>query len=58
MHARNTFEPSDGGTLARFAAQGRLSGALRLAEPLLQRTLKRQFAKRCTTLKHVLEDAA
>ena len=29
---------------------------MRLAEPLLQRVLKRQFASQCATLKHVLEE--
>ena len=59
MHARMTFEPSGaegGSTLLRFAAHGQLSGPLRLAQPLLQRTLKRQFTKQCATLKHVLEE--
>ena len=55
VHARMTFEPADGGTLVRFAAQGRLRGPLRLAQPLLARTLKRQFTKDCERLKLVLE---
>jgi len=41
----------------RFGAHGRLTCALRLAEPLLQRTLKRQFTRQCATLKQVLESA-
>jgi uncharacterized protein YndB with AHSA1/START domain len=57
VHLRMTFEPTDAGTLLRFAAHGRLTGALRLAEPLLQRTLKRQFTRQCATLKQVLEGA-
>jgi uncharacterized protein YndB with AHSA1/START domain len=57
VHARMTFEPTERGTLMRFAAHGRLTGAMRLAEPLLQRTLKRQFARQCATLKQVLESA-
>ncbi len=55
VHARMTFAPSGGGTLLRFDAFGRLTGPMRLAEPLLQLTLKRQFAKQCATLKRVLE---
>ena len=40
-----------------FAAHGQPTGALRLAEPLLRRTLKRQFAGHCAKLKQVLEDS-
>jgi hypothetical protein len=36
---------------------GRLGGALRLAQPLLQRVLKRQFTQQLATLKRVLESA-
>jgi hypothetical protein len=50
-----TFEPTPDGTLLRFAAHGRLRGPLRLAQPLLQRILKRQFTKDCARLKRVLE---
>jgi len=55
---RITLEPSTGGTLMRFHAFGRLSGAMRLAQPLLQRVLKRQFAQQCETLKRLLETQA
>lgn len=55
VHLRMTFEPTDAGTLVRFGAHGRLGSAMRLAEPLLQRTLKRQFTRQCATLKQVLE---
>jgi uncharacterized protein YndB with AHSA1/START domain len=57
VHARLTFEPTEGGTLMRFRAHGQLTGALRLAQPLLQGVLKRQFASYCATLKRVLENA-
>jgi uncharacterized protein YndB with AHSA1/START domain len=57
VHAQMSFEPNEGGTLMRFAARGRLSGAMRLVEPPLQRILKRQFASDCATLKRVLENA-
>ena len=55
---RITLEPRDGGTLMRFHAFGRLTGVLRLAQPLLQRVLKRQFARQCETLKRILETQA
>jgi uncharacterized protein YndB with AHSA1/START domain len=58
VHARMTFEPTGGGagTLMRFAAHGELSGPMRLAQPLLQRVLKRQFTQQTATLKQLLED--
>ena len=55
VDARITLEPTDRGTLMRLAAHGQATGALRLAEPLLRRTLKRQFAAHCAKLKRVLE---
>jgi hypothetical protein len=39
-----------------FGAHGQPTGALRLAEPLLRRTLNRQFAGHCATLKQKLEE--
>lgn len=55
VHAHMTFQPADGGTLFRFRAHGRLTGVMRLAQPLLQVTLRRQFAGQCAELKRVLE---
>ena len=55
LDARMTFEPTELGTRLRFRAHGRTIGAMRLAEPLLRRTLRRQFAGYCATLKRVLE---
>jgi uncharacterized protein YndB with AHSA1/START domain len=56
IHARLTFEPSDGGTLMRFRAHGRIGGrATRLVELLLRVVLRRQFARHCETLKRRLE---
>jgi hypothetical protein len=49
------LDPVDGGTLMRFRGHGQPTGAMRLAQPLLQRVLRRQFAKHCATLKRVLE---
>jgi uncharacterized protein YndB with AHSA1/START domain len=56
IHARIAFEPSGRGTRMRLAAHGQPTGAMRLAQPLLRRTLERQFAGYCATLKRVLED--
>ena len=56
VDARITFEPTERGTLMRFGAHGQPTGALRLAQPLLRRTLKRQFTGHCATLKRVLEN--
>jgi uncharacterized protein YndB with AHSA1/START domain len=57
IHARLTFEPNEQGTRVQFTAHGQPSGAMRLAQPLLRLTLKRQFAGYCATLKQVLEHA-
>ena len=55
---RITLERADGGTLMRFRAFGRLTGVMRLAQPLLGRVLRRQFARQCETLKRLLETQA
>jgi uncharacterized protein YndB with AHSA1/START domain len=55
LDARITFEPTPQGTQIRFRTHGQPTGAMRLAQPLLRRTLKRQFARDCATLKRVLE---
>ena len=55
LDARITFEPTGQGTQIRFRTHGQATGAMRLAQPLLRRSLKRQFARDCATLKHVLE---
>jgi uncharacterized protein YndB with AHSA1/START domain len=57
IHARITFEPTELGTRVQFDAHGRPSGPMRLAQPLIRLTLKRQFAGYCATLKEVLENA-
>jgi hypothetical protein len=56
VHAHMTFEPTTTGTRLQLRAYGQPTGAMRLAQPLLQRTLKRQFAGYCRTLKEVLEN--
>jgi uncharacterized protein YndB with AHSA1/START domain len=55
IHARISFEPTTAGTRMRFTAHGQPTGPMRLAQPLLRRVLRRQFAAHCTTLKRVLE---
>lgn len=51
-----TFEPAERGTVVRLTAHGQLTGAMPLAQPLLRRTLKRQFTGHCATIKRVLEN--
>lgn len=58
IDAELTYTPTDRGTLVRFRAHGKLTGAMRLAEPILGRMLKRQFAEQVATLKRVLEQDA
>jgi hypothetical protein len=58
VHLRITFAPDGACTVMRFTAHGRLNGPLRLLQPLLGRTLERQFKRQCATLKQVLESAA
>ena len=50
IHLDITFEPSAGGTLFRFRVHGQPTGAMRVAQPLLRRLLKRQFERQCATL--------
>jgi uncharacterized protein YndB with AHSA1/START domain len=58
VDARMTFERAGSGTLVRFRAYGQLTGAMRIAQPLLGRMLKRQFTEQIATLKRVLEETA
>jgi uncharacterized protein YndB with AHSA1/START domain len=55
IDASITFAATEAGTRIRFRAHGQPKGAMRLAQPLLRRTLKRQFTRDCAMLKHVLE---
>jgi uncharacterized protein YndB with AHSA1/START domain len=55
IDARLTFEPTERGTRLRFAANGQPTGSMRLAQPLLRLTLKRQLTGYCATLQRVLE---
>ena len=56
IHARLTLEPTEAGTRLQLGAHGEPSGFIRLAQPVLRLSLKRQFAGYCATLKHVLEN--
>jgi uncharacterized protein YndB with AHSA1/START domain len=55
VDARIELREAGAGTLMRFTVQGRLSGAMRLAQPLLSLRLRRQFEQHCANLKRVLE---
>lgn len=55
LNARMTFEPTAAGTRFEFSARGQPTGWMRIAQPILRRTLKRQFAANCARLKQVLE---
>jgi uncharacterized protein YndB with AHSA1/START domain len=58
LDARLCFEPAPGGTRFAFTVRGELSGPFRLAQPLLRRTLEREFGRHCAALKRVLESGA
>lgn len=55
IHADMDFRPAGAGTAFSFRVHGRLTGGLRLLEPLLRRVLRRQFTQHCANLKRVLE---
>jgi uncharacterized protein YndB with AHSA1/START domain len=54
VHLRITLDPDGDGTRMRFRAFGELGGPTRLLQPILGRTLKRQFAQQLDTLGRVL----
>jgi uncharacterized protein YndB with AHSA1/START domain len=54
VHVRITLDPDGAGTRMRFRAHGELTGPMRLLQPVLGRTLKRQFAQQLATLERVL----
>jgi len=55
IHADMSFAPNHTGTVLRFRVFGQPSGAMKLLQPVLRRTLRRQFAEHCANLKQVLE---
>jgi uncharacterized protein YndB with AHSA1/START domain len=54
VHLRITLDPDGAGTRMRFRAHGQLTGPMRLLQPVLGRTLRRQFAQQLATLERVL----
>jgi uncharacterized protein YndB with AHSA1/START domain len=54
VHLRITLDPDGDGTRMRFRAYGELGGPMRFLQPILGRTLKRQFAQQLDTLGRVL----
>jgi uncharacterized protein YndB with AHSA1/START domain len=58
LDARIVFEPTEDGTRMRFRVHGQPAGAMRLAQPLLRRSLKRQFERDCAMLKQLLEEVS
>ena len=56
IHAQLRFEPAGDGTLMRFRSYGQPTGAMRVLQPVLRRTLRKQFSENCATLKRVLEE--
>jgi uncharacterized protein YndB with AHSA1/START domain len=57
VDARITLEPTETGTRFRFRVQWRPTGLIRIIEPVLKATLKRQFDQHCTNLKKQLESS-
>lgn len=51
-----TFEQSDRGTMVTESADAEMGGFLGLADPLIGRTLQRQFETNLATLKDLLEN--
>ena len=51
---RISCEPTGSRTLMLFRGHGQAIGPMRLAQPLLQRMLKRQSSRQCETLREVL----
>jgi uncharacterized protein YndB with AHSA1/START domain len=54
VHLRITLDEAGDGTRLRFRVFGQLTGAMRLAQPLLGRMLKRQFTLQLATLQRVI----
>jgi hypothetical protein len=52
------FEPAEGGTQINASIDGEPRGFFKLAEPLLERALKRQFDSDLANLKDMMEAGA
>jgi uncharacterized membrane protein len=50
-----TFEPAQDGTRFTLVAEGETGGFFKMAEPLLNRTMKKQLEGNLATLKQILE---
>ncbi len=50
-----TLEPSDGGTRVSVVLEGEPGGFFKLAEPLVERAVRRQIQADCEQLKDILE---
>jgi uncharacterized protein YndB with AHSA1/START domain len=57
IDATYSFDPDGSGTRVTFVAEGPLSGAMRLGEPLVKRVMARQFAGYHDKLRQRLEAA-
>jgi len=53
-----TFEPADGGTRFSLAAEGETGGFFKVAEPLVNRMMKKQMEGNLAKLKQILEAGA
>ena len=50
-----TFEPADGGTRFNLAAEGETGGFFKMAEPIVNRMMKKQLGGNLAKLKQILE---
>jgi uncharacterized membrane protein len=57
VDGRFTFAPTERGTRVELLGKGELSGVLRLGQSLIERILRRQFARDLTRLKRALEQS-
>jgi hypothetical protein len=57
IHADLSFAPAGAGRAFSLRAFGSLGGVMRVAEPLLARGLRKQFAAACARLKAELESS-
>jgi uncharacterized membrane protein len=55
LDAHISFEPVRAGTALSFHVHGQPRGSMRLMQPLLKRTLRKQFGQYLRTLKELLE---
>jgi uncharacterized protein YndB with AHSA1/START domain len=58
IDGRFTFAPTELATRVELLGKGQLTGVLRLGEPVVNRVLRRQFARDLTRLKRALEESS